>query len=677
LNNNVSSNKADGLRMEMSTNNYILENDVFLNKYGLFLFGSSSNNLIRGNNISLNPDYGISLSSSSHNDIIENNITSNNETGIYIFKSTNNNLTSNNISNNRYSGIFLYQSLNNTIKNNNVSGSGFGITLQTSSDKNVVNSNTVFNNSDGIGLSSSSNNTVSRNDVFLNIDNGLEISVSSYNSFNLNNVSNNNQGLSLLQSSNNTVKSNNLTFNNFIGIKLLQASNNTVFYNNVSNNDWKGIYIDSSFRNTVINNNISYNKGDGIYLRFSSNNDIINNTIMNNSNGIFLSGDSIYNNNVTFNRISGSLSGIRISNTLAPITTESAGHLIHNNAVFENTKGIWLSVGDAGKIENVGIISCSIYENDIGIFLQNQGSYVKNTTITKCNIYSNRIGIQLFQIDIQNEIANNNISYNDEYAIYLENSDYTFIHHNNFIKNNAGSVQAYDDSDSNIWNDSYPSGGNFWSDYHGLDRFKGPAQNIPGNDGIGDSPYEIDLDSQDNYPLMFPIGHSMFLYQGWNLVSIPFIQSDTNLGVVLSPISASFDAVQWYNTTDDYDHWKHNSTSKPPHLNDLDALDHTMGFWIHINEPGGVLFEYSGEEPKQNQNISLYIGWNMVGYPSLTSYNRTDGLNNLNFSADVDAIWSFNAAAQKWEYIRDIDSFFNRKGYYLHSMVNETWEVSL
>lgn len=65
-------------------------------------------------------------------------------------------------------------------------------------------------------------------------------------------------------------------------------------------------------------------------------------------------------------------------------------------------------------------------------------------------------------------------------------------------------MQAIDASSAvNIWDDGYPSGGNFWSDYTGTDNFSGPGQDIPGSDGIGDTPYAF-VGAQDNYPLMRP-----------------------------------------------------------------------------------------------------------------------------------------------------------------------------
>ncbi|MCJ7423045.1 hypothetical protein MUP01_02090, partial [Candidatus Bathyarchaeota archaeon] len=57
---------------------------------------------------------------------------------------------------------------------------------------------------------------------------------------------------------------------------------------------------------------------------------------------------------------------------------------------------------------------------------------------------------------------------------------------------------------ANVWDDGYPSGGNYWSDYAGLDLYRGAYQNESGSDGIGDVPYNIDASNNDHYPLMTP-----------------------------------------------------------------------------------------------------------------------------------------------------------------------------
>lgn len=77
------------------------------------------------------------------------------------------------------------------------------------------------------------------------------------------------------------------------------------------------------------------------------------------------------------------------------------------------------------------------------------------------------------------------------------------VFHNNFVNSTAPPTDAA--GSENAWDDGYPSGGNFWSDYNGSDRCKGPAQDdCSSPDGIGDTPYRIDADSVDRYPLMSP-----------------------------------------------------------------------------------------------------------------------------------------------------------------------------
>jgi len=60
----------------------------------------------------------------------------------------------------------------------------------------------------------------------------------------------------------------------------------------------------------------------------------------------------------------------------------------------------------------------------------------------------------------------------------------------------------------NLWDDGYPSGGNYWSDYvvTANDTYSGPFQDEPTSDGISDQPhvipYIINANNTDHYPLM-------------------------------------------------------------------------------------------------------------------------------------------------------------------------------
>jgi hypothetical protein len=169
----------------------------------------------------------------------------------------------------------------------------------------------------------------------------------------------------------------------------------------------------------------------------------------------------------------------------------------------------------------------------------------------------------------------------------------------------------------------------------------------------------------------------MWLHEGWNLISVPFIQMDTDLSRVLDSINGSYDAVQIYDISDNLDDWKHHQVSKSSVLNDMKDITHMNGFWIHVTEPGGVLFQCPGILPEVNQSISLKPGWNQVGYPSLTNKTRTEALNNLTFGTEIDTIWTYNASTQIWEKIGDTDYFERGRGYWIHAKTQCEWEIPL
>ncbi len=170
---------------------------------------------------------------------------------------------------------------------------------------------------------------------------------------------------------------------------------------------------------------------------------------------------------------------------------------------------------------------------------------------------------------------------------------------------------------------------------------------------------------------------TMELEEGWNLISISLIQSDISLSSVLESIKGEYDALQWYDSSDSSDPWKHHQISKPSILNDLKEINHTMGFWIHITKPGGVTFSYEGFEPLRNQKVTLHKGWNLVGYPSLSNRKRTIALNNIIFGSDIDSILTYNAVTQKWEQVRPASYFEVGRGYWIHAITDCVWEVPI
>jgi parallel beta-helix repeat protein len=101
---------------------------------------------------------------------------------------------------------------------------------------------------------------------------------------------------------------------------------------------------------------------------------------------------------------------------------------------------------------------------------------------------------------VKDAIVRNNIIWNSTYGIYLSESAGNHIYHNSFINN---TVQAYVTPNyNNTWDNGYPSGGNYWSEYTDIDNNKGPDQDILGSDGIWDHRYIINENNTDRYPFV-------------------------------------------------------------------------------------------------------------------------------------------------------------------------------
>lgn len=397
-------------------------------------------------------------------------------------------------------GIYISQRKDITLENLNIKGFTYGVYLNHypfQESNAVLTSNLITDNRYGLFVFHSSQNIFTNNVITSNSVNGIWITggLSDYpwspnNTLIGNNISNNGSGIYVTGSANNTITENTISNNRFEGIFLgsVRGSNNTLSRNTLSGNYWNFRISggsDSAFENNIDTSNTV--DGKPIYYLRGVNNQVYDNTT---NAGLFY---CIFCENVTVKNLT------LVKNFDSIFFWRARDSKIENNAISENAIGISLYFSDNNILTNN-----IIYQNEFGIRLVGSNSNIFN----KNDFSDNRTGI-----------------------IFLQNSKNNEIYHNNFINNRkGGGIEIY--LTGNLFDNGYPSGGNYWSNYTGVDVKKGPNQDQFGSDGIGDTPYTF-YGGQDKYPLMKE--------SGWEVPPIPIY----NVAMILAePANISHESAQ-------------------------------------------------------------------------------------------------------------------------------------
>jgi parallel beta-helix repeat protein len=279
----------------------------------------------------------------------------------------------------------------------------------------------------------------------------------------------------------------NLLAGNDVGIELENTDLSVAEDNTLMNNTIGGISIYYSDSNDVRWNN-STERGGGIGVSMGSNNEIYWNRCTNGS-GIGISAGE--NNAIFENTLENNDAGIGLGNSL------TIKNSVHDNFVGGNEYGIYIY---SAKFNNIS--SNSITANTVcGAYFRYSAD---NNTLCENTITENQCGINFYasanNTITQNLVANNNLGINVSYSLN------NVVHHNSFVNN---TLQAFIDLDSSdqVWDEDYPSGGNYWSNYVGVDYYNGPSQDTLGSDGIGDNSLIVNgttkwAPDKDRYPLI-------------------------------------------------------------------------------------------------------------------------------------------------------------------------------
>jgi parallel beta-helix repeat protein len=330
----------------------------------------------------------------------------------------------------------------------------------------------------------------------------------------------------------------NFTFKGYAdptGILIMQQNGVTVRNMKISGFSY-GIKITNLFtlacRNNILENNLLTENYYGVYMSGSWFTVLRNNRMNNNICNFYIydfvkmlppASDMFLNDVDSSNTVDGKPI-IYWVNEQGKTVPSDAGYValvkctnmtVQNLNLSDNGQGILLM-----STTNSLIAQNHVSHTDWGIFTYNSS----NLLITKNNLENNDVGIQLMQGSNENMISENLIVDNSngigiEYGVnisivgnritdndgwgrglLLSYSHNNVIYDNSFLHNHEeGGLQVRILTEEgmqsgNMWDNG--TTGNYWSDYNGTDS---------DDDHIGDTPYIIDENNQDNYPLMEPL----------------------------------------------------------------------------------------------------------------------------------------------------------------------------
>ena len=452
-------------------------------------------------------------------------------------------------------GITLTGRSNVTIKNIKIKQFSVGIELNQSSN-NLVTGNIMFG-SCGVTLDSSDNNQITGNS-FVNTEPdygcGVQIFFSSFNTVNLNSFTDTKIGVQVENSDYNIISEN--RFIDQTSISLSNADYNTISKNYIMSGV-KGIAIRGS-NNRVIGNEIAEKLRVGISLNRGFNNTIYKNHVAGNRIGVSIGSEpKITVTNSSFARFDNVLYEDDVSISKYMGAGYFSGDFEHtvDTLLDERTGTDWgrVHIWSLWNATSSTIAECQTVGDGISVFQYQDDAYTRlyirefyggteysdwadisqdvtyYLTISRsgssflCKIYTDTARISLYDTLILPLHAV--YSYNAIYAIQSvgKASENTGLHgwvrnlklgetplsedftaytegeaenntvYCNNIENNAQNVFTANSQQLNFWDNG--TEGNYWSNYTGTDS---------DGDAVGDTPYFVDENNQDNHPLMAP-----------------------------------------------------------------------------------------------------------------------------------------------------------------------------
>ncbi|MDH7564422.1 MAG: NosD domain-containing protein [Candidatus Bathyarchaeota archaeon] len=391
------------------------------------------------------------------------------------------------IQNAGYSGIRVYNCSYGNFTLNSIRESNYGIKID-DSYFNIIAQNNLTQNNVPIALRQSDSNLIKGNLLYHNFGQA----VSTYNS--RDNIIENNDigdnpahGVYLENCKNSTVASNKVTYVCF-GIWIHLSQNCTVKANKVASTGPWGI-ITTQSNSTLVRSNILFDNEIAMQISLGNDNTIIENNITGNKLGIYIdhSPSNILKDNVIAESWPHGSFGVAGSALRDFMNNVDTSNTVDGKPIY-----YWVNRHDCEVPADAGylaLVNCSnIIASDLNMSDNYQGvmlAFSNHVLLKNLNLSTNFTGLWI--VNSNNNTVHACTLKNNVNGIYMKNSSYNTFIHNNFI----GEWLLDISENVNFWDNGYPSGGNYWSDYSGSDN---------NSDGIGDIPKTINTLNRDNYP---------------------------------------------------------------------------------------------------------------------------------------------------------------------------------
>ncbi|HWQ65097.1 MAG TPA: right-handed parallel beta-helix repeat-containing protein [Methanospirillum sp.] len=197
--------------------------------------------------------------------------------------------------------------------------------------------------------------------------------------------------------------------------------------------------------------------------------------------------------------------------------------------------------------------------------------------------------------------------------------------------------------------------GNHWTSYKGKEIAAS---------GVGDTPYTINSDNIDKYPLtglqnQYQTeggGYPLDLKAGWNLISTP------------SDLASGHNTAQIFSDVDSGGHSMYSfANGSWTVVKADDIIQPLYGFWIYAADATTVPLIFDpGTVPTP---VHLVKGWNVIGFPGIQTSTAGDALHSLDKSWSY--VMGYNATSQKYDppIFRDgglTAIMYPSRGYWIH-----------